>query len=73
MIAQKKDKKNMKRRILAAILTIMMTGTMLIGCGRNSEDSPPDSGNTVKETAEEDSGIYRRQSEYGYGGTCKDV
>ncbi len=56
MIAQKKDKKNMKRRILAAILTIMMTGTMLIGCGRNSEDSPPDSGNTVKETAKEEAG-----------------
>ncbi len=37
MIAQKKDKKNMKRRILAAILTAMMTGTMLIGCGRETE------------------------------------
>lgn len=56
MIVQKKDKKNMKRRILAALLIVMMTGTMLIGCGRDSEDNPPDSGNTVKETAEEEAG-----------------
>lgn len=44
----------MKRRILAALLTIVMTGTMLTGCsGNDSKDSPSDSGGASEETAED--------------------
>lgn len=45
----------MKRRILAVLLTVMMTGTILAGCGSGeSGNSTSDSGNTAKETAEEE-------------------
>lgn len=52
-----KERVNMKIRILAVLLAVMTAGTILAGCGgRGSEDSPPDSGNTAKETAEGEAG-----------------